>query len=182
MTLPANIRVNIGAPFPATVKASAPLFVQKLNGIFTIGLSFNILASQIPPVQKFATDYILIYDSITNSFFKAPLSVFAARPQRLVTVNPVVITTNDEILNLNLPASGIIALPSYLVRGGVPLTFKDVSKQMGTAFFPQTIQAANVANPNEYIDGLQSIPLSEPGQSITLVPANDGVTTGWGQQ
>ena len=71
----------------------------------------------------------------------------------------------------------VITLPSYLTRQGVPLTFTDASKNAGAAFYAQTIAAAI----GEKIDGNASIPLNVPGQTITLMPFNDGVNAGWKQ-
>lgn len=178
-----NIRVNTQAPFPALVKASAPVTIAKAAGIFTIGFSVNGLGVQVPPTVNFPTDYLLVYDSLAGTYFKMPLSgipgLAGARTQRSVTgAGPVAITVLDQILNLNMTASLVITLPSYLTRLGNPLTFKDVSQLNGAAFHAQTIAAAA----GEKIDGNASVPLNQPGQAITLVPMNDGVNAGWGQQ
>jgi hypothetical protein len=175
MTLPANIRVNLAAPFPALVKGSGPVSVAKANGIWTIGLGFTQLGVQIPPSAKYPTDYLLVWDSIAETFFTVPLSnlVSGNRIQRSVTAGPVVVAPTDQILNLNLGSSLTITLPPYAPRAGLPITFKDAGRQ-ATAF-PQTIAAAA----GETIDSHASIPLNTNSQSITLVPANDGVNTGW---
>jgi hypothetical protein len=176
-----NIRVNTQAPFPALVKAQAPVTVQKANGIWTVGYSVNGFGVQIPPPANYPTDYLLVYDSVAKTYFKMSLSLLpfgGSRTQRSVTAGPVVVASIDQIINLNLAASLVITLPSYLTRGGSPLTFKDVSLLNGAGFHAQTIAAAV----GETIDGNASIPLSEPGQAITLVPMNDGVNAGWGQQ
>jgi hypothetical protein len=177
--LPANIRVNTQAPFPALVKASAPVTVQKANGIWTVGLSVAGLGVQAPPAANYPTDYLLAYDSVANTFFKLPLTIIpigGIRMQRsIVGAGPVVLLSTDQMLNLNLTASGVITLPSYATRGGVPLTLKDVSQLNGAGFHAQTIAAAA----GEKIDGNASVPLSQPGQAITLVPCNDGVNAGW---
>ncbi len=181
MTLPANIRVNMSAPFPSKVKGSGPITIAKKNGVWTVGFSFLQLGTQIPPFANLNTDYLIFYDSLVDTVFRAPLTslastALAARTQRSVTAGPVAIAGNDQILNLNLGASLTITLPSYLVRSGVPLTFKDVGKQ-ATA---HPILIAALAG--EFIDGMASIPLNVAGQGLTLVPANDGVNTGWSIQ
>ena len=175
MTLPANIRVNVGAPFPAVVKGSAPFTIAKANGIWTIGLNFSLLGIEQPTFVQQQTDYVLVWDSVLQTFFRIPLTSLpvAARLQRSITAGPVVVSLNDQILNLNLTSSLTITLPGYVSRLGVPLTFKDVGRQ-ATAN-PITLAAAA----GEFIDGNASIPLNTNAQSITLVPANDGVNTGW---
>jgi hypothetical protein len=178
MTLPANIRVNVGAPFPAVVKSSAGLSIQKANGIWTIGLGYPQLSVQPePPPNNFATDYVAVFDSVAQTYFLLPLSSVGTggeRKQRSVTAGPVTINATDQILHLNLTASLIITLPAYTSRAGVPLTFKDVGMQASAN--PITIAAAA----GEFIDGsFASIMLSQNGQSIVLTPANDGVNAGW---
>lgn len=178
MTLPANIRVNVGAPFPSLVTAIAPFTIQKQNGIFKLGLSFGLLATQSPPTANFPTDYVLVYDSLAKTFFSMPLSAFGFnRPQRLVTAGPVVFASNDQIVNLKLGAAYTSTLPSYLTRAGTPLTLCDVTKLYGAAFYAQTFNAAA----GEAIDGVASVEITEPGQAITLLPMNDGTSVGWKQ-
>lgn len=178
MTLPANIRVNVGAPFPALVKAAAPMTLSKANGIFTLGFSFALLNIQSPAPVNLPTDYVLVWDSIAKTFFAASLSsIGAARPQRLVTAGPVAFLGGDQILNLKLTASYASTLPSYAVRSGVPLTLCDVTKLYGLAFYEQTFDAAA----GETIDGEASVSITQPGQSITLLPMNDGLSEGWKQ-
>jgi hypothetical protein len=175
MTLPANIRVNVAAPFPSVVKGQAPFSIAKANGIWTLGLSLAGLQVQQPPASNYATDYIFVWDSVAGIFFRMPLAVFAsgAKLQRSITAGPVTVQSTDQILNLNLSSPTTITLPSYLLRSGVPLTFKDVGKQAGSHTITLTAAAG------ELIDGNASIPLNANGQSITLVPANDGVNSGW---
>ena len=178
MTLPANLRVNVGAPFPSIIKASAPITIAKANGIWTVGYSIANLGIEQPTILQQQTDYLTVWDSVAGNFFRVPLSSVAAggggaSTQRSVTAGPVVIVDSDRILNLNLSSMLTITLPPYASRIGVPLTFKDVGRQ-ATAN-PQTITAAA----GELIDGNASISLNVNAQSITLVPANDGVNTGW---
>ena len=176
MTLPANVRVNVGAPFPALVQGSGLVTVSKSNGIWTLGFSIAGLGIQVPPVGSLPTDYVIAYDAVAKAWFLVSLATLLARTQRSITAGPVAIATNDRILNLNLGSSLTITLPGYATRFGVGLTFKDVGKQ-ATAN-PITIAAAA----GETIDGNASVPLNTNGQSIALVPANDGVNTGWFQE
>jgi len=182
MTLPAHLRVNVGAPFPAVTKATVPITIAKANGIWVVGYSIANLATEQPSILQQQTDFITVWDSIVGNFFRVPLSSFASGgiggsgTQRSVTAGPVVIVDSDRILNLNLSGSLTITLPGFASRNGVPLTFKDVGR-MATAN-PLTIAAAA----GETIDGNASIALNTNAQSITLVPANDGVNTGWNEE
>ena len=175
MTLPANIRLNVPAPFPSVVKGQAPISIAKANGIWTLGLSFLGLQITQPPTANYPTDYILVFDSVAGIFFRMPLSNFAsgAAVQRSIIAAPVTIQPTDQILNLNLAAPTTITLPSYLVRGGVPLTFKDVGMQAAA----NNITFQGTAG--ETIDSNVSVQKTANGQSMKFVPANDGVNTGW---
>jgi hypothetical protein len=73
MTLPPKIRINTSPNFPALVKGSGPVTVAKNNGVWSVGLSFASLGEQSPPQTSFASDFLLVYDSIANTLFKMPL-------------------------------------------------------------------------------------------------------------
>jgi hypothetical protein len=177
MTLARSIRMNVGAPFPALVKGDAGITIRRKNGIWTVELGYMTVGQQNPPpAANYNTDFVLIYDSLVNTYVRVPLSAVAGgtRAQRSVTVGPVTILPTDQVLNLNLTAAGTIQLPSATLRNGVPLTFKDVGQQASAQ--PQTIATAV----SEFIDGVAtSVALNLNGQAITLTPANDGVNAGW---
>lgn len=96
-----------------------------------------------------------------------------ARVQRSVTATPIVLTTTDEILNLNINADAACALPLSTTRGGLPLTFKDVGAHGGAHNVTFTPGGA------EKIDGAVSFKIEVDRQGLTLVPFNDGVNNGW---
>ena len=175
MTLPSNVRINLGAPFPAVVTGVPPFSIAKASGNWRLGLSLAGLAVQQPPTSNYATDYILVWDSVSGIFFRMPLAQFAggAAAQRSVTAGPVSVLTTDQILNLNLAASLTITLPLATSRNGVPLVFKDIGLQANTN--PITI----AATAPDTIDGNPSVIISGSGQRLILTPANDGVNTGW---
>jgi hypothetical protein len=175
MGLPANIRVNVGAPFPATVKGTAGISIGRKNGVWTVGLGYPQFGIQNPPpASHYNTDYMLIYDSIAQTYFQVPLTSFGSdNAQRSVTTGPVTILSTDQIIHLNLSTPGTITLPPYGTRNGVPVLLKDVG--MKATANPQIIAAAA----GETIDGLASVPFAVNGMSMHLVPANDGVNTGW---
>ena len=77
MNIPANIRLNTSFPFPALVNGSGPVTLSKKNGIWTIGLSADVLAVQVPPPGSYPNDYVLVWDSVTKTWFKMPLSALS---------------------------------------------------------------------------------------------------------
>jgi hypothetical protein len=120
MALPANIRINASVPFPAMVTGSGPITIGKANGIWTVGLSIAQLQTQIPPGVNAPNDYLLLYDSVANQFFKTSiqglltivLALGGARFQRSVTASPIVIQGADQLLNVNISAGNpTCALP-----------------------------------------------------------------------
>lgn len=176
MTAPASLRFNVNVPFPALVQGSGPVTIAKQSGIWTIGFQIANLATQIPPVANYPTDYLLVYDAVAQTFFKismASLGIGGARLQRSVTATPIVISSNDQILNCNINVAAACALPAAASRNGVPLTFKDVGAQFGAHNLTITPNGA------ETIDGAATLVLNVNRQGVTLVPFNDGVNSGW---
>lgn len=179
MTLPVSLRINALFPFPATVQGGGPITITKANGIWTVGLDIIDLGTIVPPQQSLATDYVIVYDANVKTFAKMALASFAnivplpVSHQRSVTAGPVTVQTTDQILNLNLSAPTTITLPSAASRVGAALTFKDVGAQAGTNNITIT------AGGGDTIDGRASVVLNTNHQSITLVPFNDGINTGW---
>ena len=72
--LPETIRTNIGVPFPSLVRGSGPIALAKANGIWTVSFSPNLLAAQSALVGALATDFVVVYDSVTQTLFKATLT------------------------------------------------------------------------------------------------------------
>lgn len=179
MALPPDIRVNVRAPFPALVQQSGPITITKANGIWTVGFSITAFASVNPPTANYPTDYALCWDDVAKTFFKVSLqnlsqAIQGARNQRLVTTSPIAIGGPDEIINVNISAvAPTCALPAAATRNGVPLTFKDVGGNFAAHNLTITPNGA------ETIDGLASLVLNVNRQGVTLVPANDGFSTGW---
>jgi hypothetical protein len=172
--MPANIRVNIGAPFPAAVKSTVGVGIARKNGTWSIGLAYPQMGIQTPPVTNYGNDFVAVYDSVAQTYFLVPLTLVGGSvAQRSITSAPAALLPTDQILHLNLTAAGTITLPSFSSRNGVPLIFKDVG--MKATANPQTLAAAA----GETIDGFASVVLGVNGQSIRLVPANDGVNAGW---
>lgn len=97
-----------------------------------------------------------------------------APTQRLVTSSPIVVQSTDMIINVNISSgSPSCTLPTAASRAGIPLVFVDVGGNFGAHAL--TITPAG----GDTIDGQSSLTLGTSHQSIRLVPANDGTTTGW---
>lgn len=177
MASPVNIRVMAQIPFPALVRGNAPIVLSKANGIWTISLDVADLIQHIPAGADFATEYLVVYDSVQQTFFKVLLgSVGLAgnRAQRSVLASPIVVAAADQIINFNINAGApTCALPAAAGRNGLPLTFKDAGGH--AAAHNLTITPAG----GETIDGLANVVMNTNRQQITLVPYNDGTNAGW---
>lgn len=177
MTLPANIRVNVNVPFPAFVQGSSFLTLTKVNGVWTVGASGDLLGAQTPGAST--TDYVLVWDSVAKGWLKVSLAnlltlTSQARAQRSVTSSPIIVGTTDQILNVNI-SSGVptCTLPQASTRAGLPVTFKDV----GANFVAHSLVITPFSG--DTIDGQANLVLNQSRESVTLVPFNDGINTGW---
>jgi hypothetical protein len=177
LSLPANVRINIGAPFPTIIQGSSFITMGKVNGAWTIGASGKLIASQNPGVVP--TDYVIVWDDVANRWLKISLSnlitVAAQAPtQRSVTASPIVVGVTDQRLNVNISAgSPTCTLPQASTRSGLAVTFKDV----GNNFAAHNLTITPFAG--DTIDGAASLVLLNNRQAVTLVPFNDTVNTGW---
>lgn len=75
MALPPNIRIQAPVPFPATVTGTGPITINKQNGIWTVGYSVTGVGTQNPPAASQATDFVLVWDSVAQTFVNVPLSL-----------------------------------------------------------------------------------------------------------
>jgi len=181
MTLPANIRVNTLLPFPAQITGGGPIGIAKANGIWQIVFNPDALSTQTPPPGDFFVDSIVIHNSSTGINFNMTLHdlvaavtpVTATLNQRLITGGPATTLPTDRVINFNCDAPTTITLPGYVAQAGIPLTFKDVAGKATSNNI--TITAAG----GEFIDGQATILLDTDYESITLLPAFDGGSTGW---
>jgi hypothetical protein len=96
----------------------------------------------------------------------------SSRAQRSITATPIVVEAADEILNCNIPLAATCLLPLAASRSGLALTFQDLG-QAGAHNIVIT------ASGGDLIDGQVSATINVNYQTITLVPANDGVNFGW---
>lgn len=180
MSIPA-IRTNVGVPFPALVQGSGPITIARNSGIWTVGLSFDLVNHVVPGAPAFPTDYLLVYDSIQKAFLKVSISDFQAlfntaapTPALDQAAGTYTVTTEQVLLiKKTVPAAHNIQLPAAASRSGLGVIIKDVA---GNA-------AANVATilPNgaETIDGLASLPINANYGGFNLIPLPVSAGAGW---
>lgn len=175
MSLPEDIRVNVPIPFPTLVLASGPIAVSKSSGIWSVGFSFNGINQTVPLQANWATDLVLVWDSVAKTFITVSMATLASPPAPAPTYDTAAGTynvTSETVLLINkaVPAASNIQLPTAASRLGVPIIIKDYA---GNA-------AANVATilPNgaEKIDGLASLPINSNYGGFKLIPIATG---GW---
>jgi hypothetical protein len=72
--MPANVRISAQFPFPSGVAGTTPIAITKANGIWSVALPLDALATQNPSGGSLTTDYLLVWDSLTGTYFKMPIS------------------------------------------------------------------------------------------------------------
>ena len=176
MSLPANIRVNVAAPFPTLVYGSGPITINKANGIWTVGFDFTKIATvQNPPLPNYPTDYILGYDSVAKAYFFISLSNLVqtiSSIYRTITVaGDVTVLPSDVtiLMDKTVGAATNIFLPASSTRLGTSLTIKDYKGDANT----NNITLVPAAG--ETIDGLSAANAITAG--IALVDTNYGKRT-----
>jgi hypothetical protein len=177
MASPQNIRAYSPIPFPALVRGFGPITVTKANGIWTIGFDIADLTAHVPSFSDLPVEYVVVYDSIHNTFFKislASLGLGGASTQRVALASPIVVVGSDQIINFNINAGApVCTLPASATRNGAPLTFKDAGGH--AAAHNLTITPAV----GETIDGQPAAVITTNFGQVILVPYNDGTNTGW---
>jgi hypothetical protein len=107
MTLPANIRTNMSAPFPATVKGGGAVTVSKANGIWTVQLNYGLLALQQALVGDPANSYVLVWNALTGVYTVVPMSAVSGSKvvkQLASAASPYTVLPTDEVLLIeNVP-------------------------------------------------------------------------------
>lgn len=136
--MPANVRISAQFPFPSTMQGAAPITLTKLNGVFTVGFNISGLGIQTPLPASYATDYVIVWDSIGNTFFRMPLSGFVPLAAQIETV-PVVVNFNAG----NTDTQIAVALPPGYTRYKVSkVTICNASQTLTTATAGLFTQAA----------------------------------------
>lgn len=132
MTLPANIRVNTSAPFPATVKGSGLVSVGKQNGIWTVSLFPLSTLAGVPAGTDPATILVLVWNTVLQSYQQttaAALVGSASKPTNISFANsPYPPLASDTFLYVDTSGGAIeIDLPLAASRNNVAISIKDVT-------------------------------------------------------
>ncbi|XUM21075.1 hypothetical protein ACRAVF_27315 [Bradyrhizobium oligotrophicum S58] len=129
MSVPANIRVNASAPFPAKVRAAAPVTVSRSAGIYTLALSIDMLAAVAAGADP-TTIKVLVYNTVTKVWQSMTLAALVAGTltTRVVTaaMSPYAPAASDSVLLVDTTGGAVeIDLTLAALRVGFPLTIKD---------------------------------------------------------
>lgn len=112
MTLPANIRVNVSAPFPTLVQAIGPVAISKQNGIWTVSLDpSQVGAFGLTPAQ-YPSTFVTVWNSGTKAFYNVALTqlltglILPGRIRFVLTgVDFNTANTDTQLLLTNLPTT-----------------------------------------------------------------------------
>lgn len=178
MTLPANIRVNVRAPFPTQVNGAAFITVAKKNGVWTITPDYSILN---PNNGLSVTQVVAVMDTATGLWSQISSQSFGSLSlSRTITVaGVVVVLSTDVVLLLNKSPSGAstIDLPAASLRNGAPVVIKDLTGDASTN------NITIVPNGTETIDGFLAAAAAANG--VALIDKDYGskyllpTTGGW---
>lgn len=161
-----------GTSTPINTYSDAALTVPNTNPVVAnaAGVFPNIF--MLPVYYK-----VVLTDSLGDQIWTAD-PVFssgggtsAPRNQRsIASAADLPILATDSILNIGITVALAITAPLASTRAGAPLTFKNLAASTATVTLSPTA-------PDEF-DALTSVQIA-PQQALTIVPANDGVNTGY---
>lgn len=175
MTVPANIRVNIGAPFPATVKGSGPISVAKKNGIWTVALNY-LAFGQAQNVPDPSNTYVLVFDPLTNVYTLIPMAAVAGtKVVKILTgvgnfASPYAALPGDDVLIVKQGAANAFTVTVDWSKRAKPLTVVggDTIANFANISVTPTAGQTQMATVNH------SYVIKSSGGSITLTPLPDG--------
>jgi hypothetical protein len=168
MTVPANIRFNLNAPFPSLVTGTGPITVNKMNGIWQIGYTVANLAKQnVLPAAGLTTQYVTAWDSQAQGYFNVPLSAVAT-PTLLNTMVAAGSPTLQDSTSLPLGYNEY----SFVFENIVPVTATGVSFEMQVQLTGGAFQTTGYINSAgtliTCVDILQAATLGTGGFSGTV--------------
>lgn len=173
MTLPANIRVNASAPFPAIVKGQGVIVVNKSNGIWTISLNFGGLVQQSPVADPTNT-LVLIWNKLTGVFNTTTLNQLSgSKVIRKVggggqPTSPYAAQVSDDVIL-------VYAVPfTITVDWSTRTSPLRIVDQSGAALPANPITITPAAGQTQLASVNYSYLIDGSGGSITLTPLPDG--------
>lgn len=112
MTLPADIRINIGASFPARVSGSSYIVVVKSNGVWTIEPDWSLLQS-LNSISNPSVKEVVVYDPSTGTFSTVTISALIGNTRSPVNdAAYTVLATDRNVAFTVLTAARIATLPA----------------------------------------------------------------------
>lgn len=175
MSLPANIRINTAAPFPAIVKGSGVIAINKVNGIWTVGLVFGALV-QNQNVADPVNSYFLIWNALTGVFSLVSLNaVQTSKVTKILTgaaglASPYAALPTDQVLIVKQAAANPFTITVDWSQRKQPLTV--VAGDTVANFANITITPA--AGQTQMATVNYSYVIDSSGGSVTLTPLPDG--------
>jgi hypothetical protein len=171
MTLPANIRVNVRAPFPAQVAGAAFVTVNKSNGIWTISPDYRLLANN-PSITS--TQILALQDSVTGLWNYVNANAFLTNvpSYRIITsAGATNLLPSDDVLLINPSPAGAVQidLPLSATRNGAPVFIKDYARGANANNITMVPSGA------ETIDGLSGAAAAANG--VAVIDTDGGVMT-----
>jgi hypothetical protein len=124
MTLPANIRVNASAPFPALITGGGPIGIQKVNGIWKVTLNFGALPL-VGTVPNPASTYTIAWDQSTGVYYTLLLGALSSAAQKIVAgAGPYQAQPADQVLLIEQTGPFTVNV-DWSTRAGKPLRVVD---------------------------------------------------------
>lgn len=170
MSIPANVRVNIGAPFPSQVKGNPQglIAVQKANGIWTVTLNYGAFAPS-PIINDPANSVLLVYNTVTRVYSLVPVAQASASLKyvSLVAAGPYAALPADDVILVKFTPMAITVDWSQRVK---PLRVVDAKGDAGAnnITITPTLGQTQLAQVN-YV-----YTIDNNGGSIKLTPLPDG--------
>lgn len=171
MTLPANIRVNVAAPFPAKVKGAGLIAISKTKGIWTVSINFAAVA-KTPLVADPANTYVPAWNALTGAVSMVPMAgVFSSKVVLIQTAaGPLAVPANVDVLIVKqLVAAPFTATVDWSLRAK-PLTIVDGKPDA----LVNNITVTPAAGQTQMGTVNYSYIIDSNGGSITLTPLPDG--------
>ena len=169
-----SLKLRAKVSFPSSVQSTGPISITKANGIWSINYAPILLSYKVPAVGDLPTDYLVVWDSISNTCVNASISsivALSASPAQTVdsAAGDYSVTTETMLLvNKTVPAANNVVLPTSLSRSGVPLIVKDLAGNAAT--YAITIKAFGT----EKIDGASQYQIVANYGAVKLVPLSSG--------
>jgi hypothetical protein len=143
------LKAKFRTMFPALVSVTSPLTLVKAGLAYTFGLDVAALRTSLDPYYApLQTNYTTITGSGTY---------------------PVAGSDNIILINKTVAAASSVQLPAAAIRGGFPVTIKDLKGDAATN------NITILPDGSETIDGLSSVVINSNYGSFVFWP----VTNGW---